>query len=64
MDAHALRAITRRCRDLYLIAVKPETKAQLREWIADFEAEAMERERHRRAERQRKRIAQPRLVAS
>jgi type VI protein secretion system component VasF len=40
MDAHDLRGMAQRCRDLYQEAVEPEVKAQLLEWIDDFESEA------------------------
>jgi hypothetical protein len=40
MDAHDLRGMAQRCRELYQEAVKPEVKAQLLEWIDDFESEA------------------------
>ena len=44
MDAQDFRAMAQRCRDLLLIAVRPEVKEQLRQWVDDFEneAEAME----------------------
>ena len=32
--------MAQRCRELYQEAVKPEVKAQLLEWIDDFESEA------------------------
>ena len=32
--------MAQRCRDLLRIAVRPEVKEQLREWVEDFEAEA------------------------
>ncbi len=35
-----MRAMAQRCRELSQIAVNPEVKAQLIEWIGDFEEEA------------------------
>jgi hypothetical protein len=32
--------MAQRCRDLLRLAVRPEVKEQLREWVEDFEAEA------------------------
>jgi hypothetical protein len=54
MKTDALRAMALRCRELYRITVKPDTKAQLRQWIDDFEAEANKRDR--RAERLRRQL--------
>jgi hypothetical protein len=43
VDAQDFRALAQRCRDLLLIAIRPEVKEQLRLWAEDFdEAEAME----------------------
>jgi hypothetical protein len=51
MDAQDFRALAQRCRDLLRIAVRPEVKEQLRQWVDDFEdeAEATEGRRSRRA---------------
>ena len=43
-----------RCRELDRIAVNPEIKAQLREWVGDLEAEATEYERSREQAPQRR----------
>jgi hypothetical protein len=40
MDAHDMRALAQRCRELSRIATDPEIKEQLVEWIDDFETEA------------------------
>jgi hypothetical protein len=40
MDAEDLRALAQRSRELLRVATAPEIKAQLRDWIEDFEAEA------------------------
>ena len=40
MNAQGFRAQAQRCRDLSLIAARPEVREQLREWVDDFEAEA------------------------
>jgi hypothetical protein len=40
MDAEYLRALAQRCRELLRVATVPEVRAQLRDWIDDFEAEA------------------------
>ena len=48
MDARDFGALAQRCRDLLLIAVRPEVKEQLRLWVEDFdEAEAVELRRKR-----------------
>ena len=44
MDAQNLRALAQRCRELNRIAVDPEVKAQLLEWMEVFEIEATEAE--------------------
>jgi hypothetical protein len=50
VDAQDFRAMAQRCRDLLRIAVRPEVKEQLHEWVEDFEAEAkaLEGKRSRR----------------
>jgi hypothetical protein len=40
VDAQDFRALAQRCRDLLQVAVRPEVKEQLREWVVDFENEA------------------------
>ena len=35
-----MRALAQRCRELSRVAVNPEVRAQLVEWIDDFEQEA------------------------
>ena len=40
MDAQNLWAMAQRCRELSRVAINPEVKAQLLEWIDDFETEA------------------------
>jgi hypothetical protein len=51
MDAQNLRAMAQRCRELNQIAINPEVKAQLLEWMQDFETEAIEAEAARWVDR-------------
>jgi hypothetical protein len=45
MDSAGFRALADRCRELARIAVRDDTRRQLRQWADDFEVEAEARAR-------------------